>query len=178
MTKLYSDRDLWDARMQRRKLLCGFLGVSFAVLAALVGFVTYYILLPYQDPNRTWVIAVTCVTVGLYLIFLFPYMGISYKRCNAYCKAMKFISVGLKESATLPFEGVEDWTTHDGIDVNVAVFAVKNIKRDELMHRQIYVDGEKDFPPFEVGKTYKLVSQGNLLIEYEEAEEEEECGQS
>lgn len=173
MIKLYDDNDFWNVRMQRKKLLWGFIGATVAVFLALVGFVTYYIMLPYKDPNRTWVIAVTCVLVGLYLVFLFPYMGISFKRCNAYYKAMRFISIGLKESATLPFEYVDDWTTHDGIDVNVAVFAVKNIKRDEVMHRQIYVDGEKDFPPFEEGKTCKLVSQGNLLIEYEEIAEEE-----
>lgn len=178
MIKLYDDSDFWKVRIQRKKLLWGFIGATLAVFLALVGFVTYYIMLPYKDPNRTWAIAVTCVLVGLYLIFLFPYMGISYKRCNAYYKAMRFISVGLKESATLPFEYVDDWTTHDGIDVNVAVFAVKNIKRDEVMHRQIYVDGEKDFPPFEEGKTYKIVSQGNLLIEYEPIEEEEQCAQS
>lgn len=178
MIKLYDDNDFWNVRMQRKKLLWGFIGATVAVFLALVGFVTYYIMLPYKDPNRTWVIAVTCVLVGLYLVFLFPYMGISFKRCNAYYKAMRFISIGLKESATLPFEYVDDWTTHDGIDVNVAVFAVKNIKRDEVMHRQIYVDGEKDFPPFEEGKIYKLVSQGNLLIEYEEIAEEEQCAQS
>lgn len=173
MIKLYDDSDFWNVRIQRKKLLWGFLGVTIAVFLALVGLVTYYIMLPYKDPNRTWVTAVTCVIVGLYLIFLFPYMGISFKRCNAYYKAMRYISVGLKETATLPFEYVDDWTTHDGIDVNVAVFAVKNIKRDEVMHRQIFIDGEKDFPPFEEGKTYKLVSQGNLLIEYEQIEEEE-----
>ena len=30
-----------------------------------------------------------------------------------------------------------------------------------------YVDGEKDFPPFEEGKSVHIISQGNLLIEYE-----------
>ena len=35
------------------------------------------------------------------------------------------------------------------------------------MIRQIYVDGEKDFPPFEEGQSVRVISQGNLLIEYE-----------
>jgi hypothetical protein len=170
MTKIYQDRDLWNAVMQRRKILGIFIGVSVACFLALAGFVAYYVMLPYQDPNTTWVTAVSCVIVGLYLMFAFPYMGISFKRCNAYCKMLKFISVGRKESATLPFEGIDDWTTHDGVDVNVGIFSVRNIKRDETMRRQIYVDGEKDFPAFEEGKTAKLVSQGNLLIEYELSE--------
>ena len=58
-------------------------------------------------------------------------------------------------------------TLRDGVDVNVATFSVRNIKRDETMIRQIYVDGEKDFPPFEEGKSVHIISQGNLLIEYE-----------
>ena len=167
MTKIYSDSDLWDAMMQKRKLLAIFFSVTGVVAAGVIALFTYYILLPYQDPNQTWVTVVTCVIVGLYMIFLFPFMGISFKRCRAYCKMLKFISVGLKESSFVPFEGIDDWTTHDGVDVNVANFAVRNIKRDETMTRQIYVDGEKDFPPFEEGRYVKIVSQGNLLIEYE-----------
>ena len=167
MTKLYEDKDLWNAYMQRRKLLGIFFAVTLVCLAALIGFIVYYILLPYKDPNITWVKAVSCTLVGLYLVFVFPFMGISYKRCNAYCKTLKFISLGRKETATLEFEDLDDWTTRDGVDVNVAVFAVQNIKRDEAMKRQIYIDGEKDFPPFESGQHVKFVSQGNLLIEYE-----------
>ena len=80
---------------------------------------------------------------------------------------LKFISLGLKEYAVLPFAGIDDWITRDGVDVNVATFRVRNVKRDEEMIRQIYVDGEKDFPPFEEEQTVRVVSQGNLLIEYE-----------
>ena len=49
------------------------------------------------------------------------------------------------------------------------------------MIRQIYVDGEKDFPPFEEGQQVRIVSQGNLLIEYEILSQDKEkqlCVQS
>ena len=167
MIKIYDDRDLWNAVKQRRKILCGFFAATGVFVAGLIALTVYYILLPYKDPNATWVMAVTSILIALYLIFTFPYMGICFKRCHAYCKMLKFISVGLKEYSVVPFEGVDDWRTHDGVDVNVANFSVRNIKRDETMTRQIYVDGEKDFPPFEEGKYARLVSQGNLLIEYE-----------
>ncbi len=167
MTQLYSDRDLYDAYRQRRRLLCGFFAVLTVYLAGVAALVTYYVLLPYNDPNESWVIAVTSVLTGLFIIFCFPYMGISFKRCNAYYKMLKFISRGLKEYSVLPFLGIDDWTTRDRVDVNVATFAVKNVKRDEEMTRQIYVDGEKDFPGFREGEYTRLVSQGNLLIAYE-----------
>ena len=167
MTKLYSDNDLWNAMRQKRKLLGIFYAVTAVCFLALLGLIVFYTQLPYEDPNGTWVIAVSCTVVGLYLLFVFPYMEISFKRCNAYCKMLKYISLGRKESWALPFEDIDDWKTHDGVDVNVAVFAVSNIKRDETMHRQIYIDGEKPFPAFQAGDTVKFVSQGNLLIEYE-----------
>lgn len=167
MTKIYRDRDLYDAYMQRRRLLGGFFIATALWLAGVIGLIIYFVMLPYNDPNGTWVKAVTGVWTGLYLCFLFPYMGICFKRSNAYCKMLKFISRGMKEYSVAPFEGIDDWTTHDGVDVNVADFSVPNVKRDGMMTRQIYVDGEKDFPPFEEGKRVKLITQGNLLIEYE-----------
>ena len=167
MVKLYEDFDLWEATIQRRKILCVFLAVTAAFLGGLIGLVVYYISLPYKDSNQTWVTAVTCVLTALYLCFCFPFMGIKFKRCNCYCKMLRFISVGLKEYSVMPFAEIDDWVTRDGVDVNVAVFFVKNIKKDEDMRRQIFVDGEKAFPPFKEGEQVRVISQGNLLIEYE-----------
>ncbi len=167
MTKLYCDDDLWAAYAQRRRILAVFFTVTAVWFFALLGLFIYYAMLPYEDPNQTWVIIVSCVITALYIIFLYPYMGICFKRSNAYCKMLKFISLGLKEYAVMPFAGIDDWITRDGVDVNVATFRVRNVKRDEEMIRQIYVDGEKDFPPFEEEQTVRVVSQGNLLIEYE-----------
>ena len=171
MIKLYSNVDLLEAMQQRKRLLLGFFAATAVFLIGFAVCLSFYVLLPYNDPNGVWIIVATCVLTGLYITFCFPYMGISFKRCNAYCKMLKFISVGLKEYSVLPFEGIEDWTTKDGVDVNVATFSVRNVKRDETMTRQIYVDGEKDFPAFEEGKYARLISQGNLLIAYELCDE-------
>ena len=173
MTKLYSDADFWDAITQRRKILAIFFGITGGCLIGFIALTVLYTQLPYKDPAGPWVIAATCVLVGAYMIFMFPFMGIKFKRSNAYCKMLKFISVGLKEYAVLPFEGIDDWTVKDGVDVNVALFSVKNVKKDEKMIRQIYVDGEKEFPAFKEGKKARIVSQGNLLIAYELTEDEE-----
>ena len=173
MVKLYSDLDLIDAMRQKRRLFAGFMTATFLYLAGLVTILVFYILLPYGDPTGVWYVVGTSVLTGLYIIFCFPYMGISYKRSRAYCKMLKFISIGLKEYSVLPFEGIDDWTTRDGVDVNVALFSVKNVKKDETMTRQIYVDGEKEFPAFREGKHARLISQGNLLIAYELTEEED-----
>ncbi len=167
MIRIYEDKDLYAAVRQQRRIL----GVYFAVIAlflvGLAALLAVYLLLPYGSSDGTWVIVATSVWTAMFIAFSFPYMGISYKRCHAYVKMLRFITLGLKESMTAPFAGIEDWTTHDGVDVNVATFNVPNRKREEEMVRQIFVDGEKDFPPFEVGGSVRTVTQGNLLVEYE-----------
>lgn len=167
MTRLYRDVDLWNAYKQRKRILSGFFIATGLFLAGFFAVFIYFLMLPYEDPNGTWATAVACILAALYIIFLFPYMGICFKRANAYFRMLRYISVGLKEYTVAPFSGIEDWTTVDGVDVNVATFRVHNYKRDEDMIRQIYVDGEKDFPPFEEGQSVRMISQGNLLIEYE-----------
>lgn len=174
MVELYSDGDYWDAFIQRRKILAVFWAVTSVCLLAFVAFIVWYTQLPYRSPDGPWVIAGTCVLVALYMIFVFPFMGIKFKRSNAYCKMLKFISLGLKECSVMPFEDIEDWVTRDGVDCNVAVFSVKNIKKDEPMRRQIFIDGEKEFPPFHAGDLVRVISQGNLLIAYEILEGEPE----
>lgn len=173
MIRLYSDRDLLDAVKQKRKLFLIFWIVTGIVAAGFLACVILYLRLPYHDERGNIIVAVTSVLMALYLIFCFPYVGICLKRVRSYCKMLRFFTEGLKESAVLPFMDIEDWTTRDGVDVNVATFRVHNIKRDEDMIRQIYVDGEKDFPPFEEGQKVRIVSQGNLLIEYEIVKENE-----
>ncbi len=178
MIKLYRDEDLYDAVLQRRRILGVFFGVLGAYLAGLIALIVYYISLPFEDPNATWVIWVTGILTTLFLFFSFPFMGIKFKRCNSYCKMLKFISVGLKEYSVSPFLEIDDWVNRDGVDVNVANFAVKGVKRNETMIRSIYVDGEKPFPPFREGDIVKMISQGNLLIEYEIERRKEEVPQT
>lgn len=174
LKKLYTDDDLWNAVMQKRKLLTIFLVVFGVWFAAVVGCAVWYALLPYQDSMQKWVIVITCAITAVFFMFAFPYMGISYKRSRAYVKMLRFFSEGLKECCVAPFEEIDDWMTHDGVDVNVADFSVPNVKRDGMMTRRIFVDGEKDFPPFEEGKPVRLIVQGNLLLEYEILESQEE----
>ncbi|MBO5045701.1 MAG: hypothetical protein J6C93_02390 [Clostridia bacterium] len=189
MINLYTDADLYDAVVQRRKILTVYFTVLAVYLGAVIGFFIYYAMLPYEDPNQTWVKWVTFALTFVFLFFSFPFIGIKFRRSNSYVKMLKFISVGLKEYTVAPFAEIDDWTTRDGVDVNVANFTVRGVKRGETMIRSIYVDGEKDYPPFEKGQYVKIISQGNLLIGYEpinrwivEAEEngqgEELCEQS
>ncbi len=178
MVYLYSDDDLWDAYRQRRNILAVFFSVCAAYLAILIGFIIYYVSLPYGDGNITWVKWTVCIISVLFVFFSCPFMGIKFKRSNAYYRMLKFITVGMKECMVAPFVGIEDWTTRDYVDVNVASFTVRGVKRNEEMVRHIYIDGEKDYPPFYEGDVVKVISQGNLLIAYEIVKKAEPSAQN
>lgn len=167
MTKLYTNDDLWDAVRQKHRLFYGFLAAVLLYAAGLIAGVAVYVSLPYDEPNSVYVVVAVSILTGLFILFSVPYMGISYRRSKSYVKMLRFISVGLKEYSVLPFREIDDWTTRDGVDVNVALFGVKNVKKDEELLRRIFVDGEKDFPPFRAGDRVRMVTQGNLLIAYE-----------
>ena len=172
--KLYSDEDLWNAVQPKRRLLVIFFAALGVWLLSVVGCAVWYAMLPYKDSMQKWVIVIVCAITAIFFMFAFPFMGISYKRSKAYVKMLRFFSEGLKEHCVAPFEGVNDWITHDGVDVNVADFSIPNLKRDGMMTRQIYIDGEKDFPPFKEGEKARLIVQGNILLEYEILESAEE----
>lgn len=167
MTNLYTDEDLRLSQNQRNFYLYFYIGIACAYVAFLVGMFVLYASLPYRDPNGIWVEVAACAVTVLFIFFSFPYLGIAYRRANAYYKMLRFISVGRKEGCILPFDEVDDWTIRDGVDVNVANFTVYDKVKKEKVVRHIFVDGEKDFPPFEQGDVVKIVSQGNLLISYE-----------
>lgn len=174
MVKLYSDADLYEAVIQKRKLLAVFLSVTAVWFCAVLAFTVWYSQLPYQDPLGVWLLVICCVLTAAYIIFAFPFMGICYKRSRNYCKLLRDISFGAKEYARLPYLDFDNWTVYAGVDFNVALFGTTSIKRDEALIRQIYIDGEKEFPPFRTGQTVQFVSHGNVLIEYEIIADEEE----
>ncbi len=178
MIKLYSDEDFYSAIVQRRKIVFVYCLVAAIALAAIGVLLAYYISLPYGDNNTTWVMAVASFIMIFFVFFTFPFMGIKFMRCHKYCKKLKNMSVGLKEQSTHVFDGIDDWTTREGVDVNVARFVVRSVKRNEKSVRQIYVDGEKDYPPFYEGDTVKMITHGNFLISYEIIEQSKIRGEA
>lgn len=151
MTNLYTDEDLRLASKQRNRLLSVYIAICVAYVVFLAAMLGYYISLPYQDEAGIWVQVVTCAVTVLFIFFSFPYMGICFKRCNAYYRMMKFISVGLKEGTVLPFEEVDDWTVWDGVDVNVANFTVYDkVKRKKSSAISMWT-AKRIFRPFRRG---------------------------
>lgn len=165
---VYNDADFMSAVAQRKKILGVFFAVTFAYVAFCVGWMIYFISLPYSDPMQALPKWMIWVATALYVIFLFPYMGIKYHRVNRYYRLLYTISEGIKNEEKCYFAYfAEKDLQKECVDVISCVFKTWNKKKQEWMEREVYFDVEKEWPDLEQGDFVHYVVQSNFLIRYE-----------
>ena len=165
---VYSDADFLAVIKQRHRILNVFFGVTFAWLAFCIGWLIYYWGLPYNDPMQALPQAMVYVVTGLYVIFLFPFMGIKYSRVNHYYKLLCTISEGRKNEETcyFAFFAMKD-LQKERVDVVSCVFKTWNTKKQEWREREVYFDVQKEWPDLEQGDYVRYAVQSNFLISYD-----------
>ena len=180
---VYCDRDLLNVIAQRNKILSVFFAVTFAFAAFCIGWLIYYWGLPYKDPMQTLPKAMVYIATGLYVIFLFPFMGIKYSRINHYYKLLCTISEGRKteETCYFAFFALKD-LQKEKVDVVSCVFKTWNNKKQEWREREVYFDVQKEWPDLEQGDLVRYAVQSNFLLTYDVIERKaltaEELGES
>ena len=180
---VYCDRDLLNVIAQRNKILSVFFAVTFAFAAFCIGWLIYYCGLPYEDPMQTLPKAMVYIATGLYVIFLFPFMGIKYSRINHYYKLLCTISEGRKteETCYFAFFALKD-LQKEKVDVVSCVFKTWNNKKQEWREREVYFDVQKEWPDLEQGDFVRYAVQSNFLLTYDVIERKaltaEELGES
>ena len=168
MATIYNDADFQAVYAQKKKILGVFWAVTLFYIAFCIGWLIYYTSLPYNDPMQA--LPKTCVFIvsGLYVIFLFPFMGIKFGRVRRYYKMMYYLSEGIKKEELNYFLCFEKKDLQkDFVDVMACVFTTWNRKKSEWMEREVYLDLEKGVPPFEQGDLVKYVVQSNFIVQYE-----------
>lgn len=168
MTTVYCDEDLNNVYDQKNRIFRVFIGVTIFYLVFCIAWLVYFIGLPYEHPMQNWARGSVFVATGLYVIFLFPFMGIKYSRARRYYKLVYFLSEGLKNSEENIFVGfAKQDLQKDNVDVVSCIFKTWNKKKCEWMEREVYWDVEKEFPDLEAGDIVRYVSQSNFMIQYE-----------
>ena len=165
---VYNDADLLAAVKQRKKVLGVFWVITLVYAAFSIGWWIYYMGLPYADPMQALPQALVYVATGLYVLFLFPFMGIKYHRINRYYKLLCTISEGIKteEKCYFAFFAEKD-LQKENVDVVSCVFKTWNKKKQEWMEREVYHDVEKEWPDLEQGDLVQYAVQSNFLVRYE-----------
>ena len=165
---VYNDNDFLAVITQRKKVLGVFFAVTAVYAAFCIGWLIYYIGLPYMDAMQAlpkWMVGIASV---LYVFFLFPYMGIKYHRVNNYYKKLYIFSEGIKAEEKCYFAYfAEKAVQKESVDCISCIFKTWNKKKLEWMEREVYFDIEKEWPDLEQGDLVHFVVQSNFLIRYE-----------
>lgn len=166
MINIYSDDDFLSAHRQYKKII-GVYVLAAAVYALFVAAaILYYISLPYKDSAQTVVKVIFGVVTAAFVIFSYPYLGIKVRRIKAYHRLLGGISAGLKNTDIAYFSHIDDWEEYDKVDVNVLVFKKWNGKKREWDERKLYIDAEKDVPGFKENEEVRVVTFGNIIVQY------------
>jgi len=178
MTEYFTESLHSEVKAQRKKcLLIYYIALGAFVLMS-VGFLVWYIFMPYKSPNITLVKCIHLPLTGIFVIFSFIYLGIPFKRCNKFYRYCEKLSVGRKETSVCTFYTYnEEMIQKDGVDCKALVFFEWNKYKGEYYEREVFVFAEKEFPVLEKNAVYEFVTQGNFLISYRKATEDENSGE-
>lgn len=169
MVSVYRDADYLSALQQKKRILAVFWSVTAFYLAFCIGWLIYYTTLPpYPTADLVLPQAMVYAGTGLYILFVFPFMGIKYTRVRRYCKMLYYVSQGLKNIEECYFVGFyKKQLQKDSIDVVSCVFRTWSKKRKDWLEREAYFDKEKEWPDLEWGDYVRYVVQSNFIIQYE-----------
>ncbi len=168
MTTVYCDEDLNKVYDQKNRIFRVFFCITVFYLVFCVAWLIYFIGLPYAHPMQKVVRGCVFTATGLYVVFLFPFMGIKYSRVRKYYKMVYYLSEGLKITEENLFVGfAKQDLQKDYVDVVSCIFKTWNQKKCEWMEREVYWDVEKELPDLESGDRVRYVSQSNFLVQYE-----------
>lgn len=168
MINVYTDAEYLAAYKQRSKLLGWFIAVTAIYLAFCIGWLIYYIGLPYKD-SMQW-LPQTCVYVisAIYVVFAFVYMGISFDRANRYYNMLTNLSTGMKDVESNYFYSFEElFMQKNNVDMVGCIFETWSRKKCEWMDRAVYFDKERGLPDFENGDYVRYVVHSNIVLQYE-----------
>lgn len=167
MTSVYSDADFLAIYKQKRSVLRVFWAITLVYAAFCISWLMYYISLPYNHSMQILPKAMVYVISVVYVVVLFPLMGIKFSRLRRYYKALSNFSIGMKNVEKNYFYCFEEHNLQkDNIDVNYCIFETWNKKKHEWMEREAYFDCEKPLPEFGSGDYVQYIIQSNFIIQY------------
>lgn len=167
LVSIYNDADFLAVYKQKQRLWWIFLTVTLAYFAFCIGWLVYFISLPYKHSMLLLPQVCVYVATGLYVIFCFLFMGIKYSRVRKYYKALYYMSMGLKNVEKNYFYCFDEKVLQkETIDVISCIFEWWDKKNKEWLEREAYCDPEKPLPPFEEGDYIQYITQSSFVIQY------------
>ena len=166
-TKYFKESYFTQAQKQRKRVLTWFYVVIGVYAFISLGLFLWYRTLPYQSEVIGAVKFIHYSLSALFVVFVFIYMGIPFKRVNRYYRLTRNMCVGIKETSTGSFiEYSEELQDKDGVDFKALIFLEWNKYKKDFYERKVLVFYQEEFPEFKEGQNVRYVTQGNVLVEY------------
>lgn len=168
MERVYTGEEL-AKETKIKKTMMAWWYVALGVYVALTaGFITWFLLLDYEDPLAIWMQVIECAVTGLFGVASFLFFSIPFKRQRRYVKLLGYLDTGLKEFGEGKFLRFSDEIeVRESVDFNHMITEEWSERRQEFLERKVLLDMEKPRPAVQAGDMIMYKTQGNVLIEYE-----------
>ncbi len=168
MIDYYVKEDLEKVKKQRNNTLTFYLITLGIFVFLCVGFILWYLTLPYMSPTISTLKWIHYPIIGVFIIYSFIFLGVKFKRVNKFYHLVLNLETGLRETSTGSFfEYDETIQDKDGVDFKSLIFLEWNKYKKDFYERKVLVFDEREFPKFNENDNVRYVTQGNVLISYE-----------
>ncbi|MBQ0099532.1 MAG: hypothetical protein KBS91_03190 [Firmicutes bacterium] len=163
----FTDKDVEVVKKQRKTAIIILSIIIFLFVLTTVGFILWYRTLPYQSPVIKKVKWIHYPITGLFVVFLFLYIGIYFRRINKRYNYQQGMLTGIRETSVGTFiEYSEELQDKEGVDFKALIFLEWNKYKKDFFERKVLVFFDRDFPIIEKDSKVEYTTQSNVLIEY------------
>ena len=165
--KYFDEQMVTDAKTQRALTLWCFYLVAglYAVASGIMIYV--FSIQPYGSPVMLTIKRIHCVLTAFFVIFIFLFFGIKFKRINSFYKLVKGMRDGVKEvSKGSFFEYSETIEEKEFVDFKSIRFIEWNKYKKDYFERMVLVFKEFPFPEIPENAIVEYTTHANILVEY------------
>lgn len=171
----FTNKDVDVVSKQRKKSIIILCIIIFLFVLLSVGFILWYRTLPYESPTIKKVKWIHYSLTGVFVVVMFLYLGIYFRRINKRYIYHKKMLNGLKETSIGTFiEYSEEIQDKDGVDFKALIFLEWNRYKKNFFERKVLVFYDRDFPEIKKDQKVEYTTQSNVLMEYKFLGEEDE----
>lgn len=171
MTEMFSQADKTQSRAERKKLLILWftaLAVYLVAVGVMIGVNLYQV---ETTASRALQVPFTVLAVALSVLFgcftLF-FFSIKYRLTAKYCRMLKDIDRGLKDTTEGTFLRYDDTITmKDGVYFYAMELDCKPLRRDDITLRKVLIEQTIPHPDVAEGEKIRFTTHANILISYE-----------
>lgn len=169
--ELFDEKDKADARAQRTGLLLvwfGVLAVYLGVIGTMVGVNLYQVIVHADRSMRVLYTVLSVVFSALFGGFTLFFFSLKFRLTNKYCKMLRDIDRGLKDTTEGTFLRYDDDVSmKDGVYFYAMELDCKPLRRDDITLRKVLIEHTIAKPDLTEGDKLRFTTHANILVSYE-----------